>query len=157
MKKFIILIILVVEIFINYYKFNIPVNDNTIINYHNQIIIDSINLKQNIFDYRSSNVDENIIILKESDIDNNFIILASHSGNSIISYFKKIDKLNSNDKVMIIINNKKVEYKVLKKEYQSKNGFIRINKNNTSNYLYLTTCDKLNNNRQLVVICVNNM
>ena len=153
MKKFIILIILVVSLFINYWSINCSKLDKTYF-YHDSISIDKINLKQDIYSYKYSSVDDGIIMLKESDFNKNFYILAAHSGNSSISYFKNINKLEKGDELEVIIGNKKMKFKVVEKYYEKKNGSIHIHKNNINNYLYLTTCDKYRNDYQLVIKCL---
>ena len=65
------------------------------------IQIPKINLEKGIYNIDNSlnNVDKNIAVLRETiwpDQKNSHIILASHSGNSDISYFKKLNKLKIN-------------------------------------------------------------
>ena len=151
-KKIIILISGIILSFSNYYKENIKDNTNVI----NNIYIEKINLKENFLSYEESNVDNGIIYLKESDFNRNFYILAAHSGNSSISYFKNIHRLEKGDVIILNIGNKKNKFIVTEKYYVEKNGKI-ILKKNLSNTLYLTTCDKYNNNRQLIIKSVNNM
>ena len=145
-KKILFLIISIILSFANYYEKDIQ--DNKYI--PNNIYIDKINLNQNFFSYKESNVDHGIIYLKESDFLNNFYILAAHSGNSRISYFKNIYKLNKGDIIKLTVDNKELIFIVYDKYYANKNGKIVLEKN-IKDVLYLTTCDKYNNNRQLII------
>ena len=149
-EKIVMCLLGVILSFTNYYKEDIKDN-----NYFNNIYIEKINLDENFLSYKDSNVDEGIIYLKESNFNNDFYILAAHSGNSSISYFKNIHKLDKNDEIILKINDRKIKFIVEDKYYVKKNGRIVLKKN-TKNTLYLTTCDKYNNNRQLIVKCVKN-
>jgi LPXTG-site transpeptidase (sortase) family protein len=80
----------------------------------------------------------------------NTLFLAAHSGNSVISYFKKLDKLVIDDEVIIHYQNKKYYYQVSDIYEVEKTGFIDINKNIHENILVLTTCSK-DDTKQLVV------
>lgn len=150
MKK--LIIILLILNFINYYEIKVNHNENL----SNQIIIDKINLSQEIYSYKESNVDENIIYLKESVLENNFYILAAHSGNSSISYFKNLDKLQIGDEINLIFNNKNMNFIIEEIYYVKKTGKI-ILPVGLKNTLYLTTCDKYNNERQLIIKSVKKM
>ncbi len=140
---------------------NISSNTNTSnkVNYINNNIkekpiaklhIDKINLTKDIYDINSShnNVEENVTILND---DKNLIVLAAHSGPGSIAYFNNLDKLDLNDKISLIKNNKENNYKVIKIEEQVKDGTIEINKTNKER-LILTTCSKKDKNKQLVII-----
>jgi len=142
MKK--LIIILCILNFTNYFK--ISYNEDM----HNQIIINRINLNEEIYSYEESTVDKNIIHLKESNIKKDLYILAAHSGNSKISYFKNLDKLKIGDKIIVIFDNKKIGFIVDKIYYVKKTGKI-ILPVDSKDTLYLTTCDKYDKNRQLIV------
>ncbi len=147
MKKIIILIIGLVLNFTSYYQ-----SQNNV-TYNNEVIIESIGLKQIIVSYKYSSINKNIILLKESDYINDLYFLAAHSGNSKISFFKNLDLININDKVTLIINNRKIKYLVAKKYYIKKNGYMNLEKEE-KDLLYLITCDKRDKNQQLIVKCV---
>ena len=152
MRKIIIIVVLFLLNFTNYYKVNIIMD-----NYKEDfILIDKINLQQNIASYKNSTVDENIIFLKESNFDKDFYILAAHSGNSKTAYFKNIYKLNKNDDILLFINGKNLKFKVEKIYYVKKTGNI-ILPVDSEDTLYLTTCDKSNKRQQLIIKCVKTM
>ena len=107
--------------------------------------IPKIKLKRGIVDKNSSynNVNRNIYTLKETTMpdeeDNSHIMLASHSGNSYISYFKNLNKLNLNDEVYFFYKNNKYVYKVIKKYEVEKTGTVKLSKKNSSD-ITLITC-----------------
>lgn len=145
MKK--LIIILLILNFTNYFEIR---NNDYRENLLNQITINKINLSREIYSYKESNVNKNIIYLRESDISNNFYILAAHSGNSNISYFKDLNKLVLGDEIQLIFNNKKMTFNVEEIYFVKKTGkiILPVGLNDT---LYLTTCDKYNNDRQLII------
>ena len=122
----------------------------------NKIVIEKIDLNQDIYSYNESSVDENIIYLKETNVKKDFFILAAHSGNSNISYFRNLNKLKINDELKIIFNNRSLKFKVDNIYYVRKTGKI-ILPVDSKDVLYLTTCDKYNKNKQLIVKCVKKM
>lgn len=125
-------------------------------NYYGRIYINKINLNEYFYSINDSrnNVDKGIEVLKPSimpDNDNSRLFLASHSGNSNISYFKNINKLEYNDEVLIYYNHNCYKYRVTDKYEIIKNGTLNI-KEIEENALILITCVR-NTNRQLIVIC----
>ena len=161
MKKIILIIFCIFIFTLHYYEFeeikeleksNITTIENENPNIYFSIQIDKIKLNQEIFSYQEKTVDTGIVYLKETDFENNFYILAAHSGNSKISFFKKLYKLKEKDLVILNINGKKEKYEVESIEYVPKIGTIKIKKE--ENTLYLTTCDRFNQKQQLVVKCV---
>ena len=124
-------------------------------NYYGRIFIDKIHLNEYFFSVndKRNNVDKGIEILKPSimpDRDNSKLFLASHSGNSNISHFKNIHKLEYNDEIIIYFNNNCYKYKVIDKYEITKNGTLNI-KEIEDNTLILITCVK-DTDRQLVII-----
>ena len=118
--------------------------------------IPKIKLKRGIVDKNSSynNVNRNIYTLKETTMpdeeDNSHIMLASHSGNSYISYFKNLNKLNLNDEVYFFYKNNKYVYKVIKKYEVEKTGTVKLSKKNSSDITLITCISGTNN--QIVLV-----
>lgn len=110
--------------------------------------IPSLNLKQPLYqkDQKENNVDQNVMILEKSDT---FLALAAHSGNGPHAYFKNLDQLSKNDKIIIKTSSKIQEYQYFKREEVKKNGTIFVENYNFS-YLVLITCSKTNNQIQEV-------
>ena len=102
-----------------------------------------------------NNVNRNIQILSESDmpdVEKGNVILAGHSGNSGVSYFRKLNKLQIDDTVSISYQGKEYVYKMINSYEIEKNGYAHILRNAEKTTLTMITC-KHNTNKQLVVIC----
>lgn len=126
-------------------------------NYIAVIKIDKIGLEKGLYskDNVNNNVNKNIQILKESsypDVEKGNFILAGHSGNSRVSYFRKLNKLDLDDEVSIFYNNHEYKYKVVNIYDIEKNGNANIIRNAEKTTLTLITC-RSNTNKQIVVIC----
>ncbi|MCI9434916.1 MAG: sortase [Bacilli bacterium] len=118
--------------------------------------IPKINLKRGLVDIDSiyNSIDFNIQILKESimpNIDNSNLILVAHSGNSNVSFFKDLDKLEILDNVYLYYNNTVYQYEIYDKYEIEKIGSLKLNKNINSKIITLITC-KDSTNKQLVYI-----
>ena len=127
------------------------------INYIAVIKIPKIGLEKGLASKGSywNNVNRNIEILSESDmpdVEKGNVILASHSGNSSISYFRKLNKLQNDDIVSIVYNGKEYKYKMVNSYEIEKNGYAHIVRNAEKSTLTLITC-KHNTDKQIVVIC----
>ena len=123
-----------------------PVESNA---YIGIIEIPKINLKKGFVNPYSvhNNISKNITILKPfmmPDEKNSTFVLAAHSGNSHVSYFKDIYKLDIDDVVYIYFNNKKYKYKIVKHYEEEKDGTITIKDNSNNKKLVLTTCKSFN-------------
>lgn len=118
--------------------------------------IPRINLVRGLVDSSSSlnNVNYNIEIIKGStmpNVKNGNLILAGHSGNAKVSYFRNLNKLEKNDKIIIDFNNELYTYAVVNKYEIEKSGKAKIIRNSNETTLTLITC-KHNTNKQIVVI-----
>ena len=118
--------------------------------------IPKINLKRGVFSKtsRNNNVNTNIQILKESnmpDEEKGNVILAGHSGNSYVSFFKNLEKLNNGDIAYIFYNGNKFSYKLVNFYEIEKTGFANIIRNQEKETLTLITC-KHNSNKQYIFI-----
>lgn len=76
----------------------------------------------------------------------------AHSGNSSISYFKNLNKVEINDVIYIYHNGVKYEYKILDKYDIEKTGKAEIYLTNTEKYITLITCSQDQKNKQIVLI-----
>lgn len=126
-------------------------------NYIGILEIPIINLKRGFYDFDSKNnhVDKNIQMIETSlmpDIEYGNLILASHSGNSNISYFKNLYKLQMNDIAYIYYKDKKYTYQLINMYNEKKDGTIAIRRKSNQTNLTLITCDKKNNTLQNVYI-----
>jgi len=161
MVKRILLIILIITFLLP--KESITTKSNNIDNRKQdamigKIVIPKINLNRPLFDIESeeNTIEKNITILKESTFPehkNSIMIIAAHSGTGEIAYFNELDKLTEDDKIVLIIKNKKYNYIVNEIWEERKNGYININKSN-KRQLILTTCSPTKTNYQLVINCI---
>ena len=85
------------------------------------------------------------------NIENGNVIIAAHSGNSSISFFKNLPKLNFDDNAIIYYQGKTYTYKLVNNYEIEKTGTANIKRNLNKNSLTLITC-KHNSNKQLVYI-----
>ena len=118
--------------------------------------IKKIKLRKGFYKLNSNlnNVDKNIMIVSSSDmpdVNKGNLILASHSGNSSVSYFRYLDKLDMEDIASIYYLGKKYDYKLINYYDVDKNGSVQIIKNNDINTLTLITCKK-NTDKQIEYI-----
>ena len=125
------------------------------IDYFAVLEIPKINLKRGIYnvDSKDNNVDKNIYILKSSTLPNkqdSHIILAAHSGNSYISYFRNLHRVNKNDEVFFYFKNIKYIYKVIDKYEVDKTGKIELEFTDSKD-ITLITCVH-GEEKQLVVV-----
>ena len=132
------------------------VKKSEVINYIAVLEIPKINLKRGLLDINNNknNIDYNIAILKEStmpDIKYGNFILASHSGNSNVSFFKNINKLDIDDLITIYYKNNIYNYKVSKVYEIEKNGKMSFELDNINTYITLITCIP-KTDKQLVVV-----
>ena len=132
------------------------VNSDTNINDYIAVLeIPAINLTRGLVDKSSPNndVNKNIYMLKDTVLPDedtiSHIILASHSGNSYVSYFKNLHKLDINDEIYFYYKNSKYIYSIYKIDEVDKTGNIELKKTNSSD-ITLITC-KGNLKRQIVI------
>ena len=119
--------------------------------------IPKVNLKQGFLDIDSkyNDVDYNITVVQTStfpDVEKGNFILASHSGNSYISYFKNLYKLEIGDEAYIYYNSIKYSYKIVNIYNVEKTGQVAIYRNSDATCLTLITCTKNSDHEQTVYI-----
>jgi sortase A len=130
---------------------------NNEINYSMVIEIPKISLKKGIYGLNSkyNSVKYGIQVMSESnmpDIENGNLILASHRGNSSVSYFNNIYKLETGDKIYIYYNGVKYTYEFVNTYDEDKDGIITIHREYDKTVLTLITCKKNTNDKQIVLI-----
>lgn len=129
---------------------------NTTANYFAVLEIPKINLKRGLYSKsnKNNNVNKNIYVLDETTLpneqSNSHIILAAHSGNSSISFFRKLKFLQLNDEIYFYYENTKYIYKLINKYEVNKTGVINIKQTNNSD-ITLITCIS-GTNKQIVLI-----
>ena len=120
--------------------------------------IPKIHLYENIYEIsnKQSSVDKNVVILENSTFPvekSSIVFIAAHSGSGKNAYFDKIDKLSTGDIVKFYYENKLYTYKVEKVWETLKDGNIEVSKYK-KHELILTTCSKQDNNKQLIIRCI---
>lgn len=125
-------------------------------NYIAILEIPIINLRKGLVNPNSemNDINYNIEILEDSDmpdVNSGNFILAAHSGNSIISYFKDLDKLKNNDLAYVYYAGKEYMYQVVNKYEIKKTGYAKIERDKNKNTLTLISC-KHGTNYQIIVI-----
>ncbi len=125
-------------------------------NYIGVLEIPKINLKKGIVDKTSAsnNVNKNIYTLKETTLPDeqitSHIILAGHSGNSYVSFFRNLKKLDMKDKVYFYYKGVKYIYEVSNKYEIEKTGTTELKQTNISD-ITLITCIS-GTNKQVVYV-----
>lgn len=119
--------------------------------------IPKINLEKGIYyvDSKYNDVEHNVELLKESitpDKEKSNVILASHNGNSKVSYFNKLYKLNFGDKINIYYKGIKYIYKIANIYDIEKDGIAEIYRDKDKQSITLITCKKNTKDKQQVYI-----
>lgn len=118
--------------------------------------INKINMIRGFYSKKSklNNVNKNIKLLEESNMPdevNGNVIIAGHSGNSYVSFFKNLLKLEINDEATIYYEGKTYKYLLMNQYEIEKTGTAYIKRNANKSTLTLITC-RHNTNKQLVYI-----
>lgn len=126
-------------------------------NYIGFLEIPKINLYQGFLSKSSyyNNVDYHVEILDISDfpdvVGGNFI-LAAHSGNSYLSYFHNLYKLNLGDTAKVYYQSKVYNYKIIDIYKEKKDGSVNIYRDPEKTTLTLITCTRNDKNTQTIYI-----
>lgn len=126
------------------------------INYTAVLEIPSIDLKRGVVDSTKnfSSINYAISVDKHSnypDKEGNFILYA-HSGNSNISYFKKLINVNIGDGVYVYYKEVKYNYKITNKYDIEKTGKADVLLSNNDKYITLITCNPNKKGYQVILI-----
>jgi len=121
------------------------------------IEIPKISLKKYLYsiDSNKNNIDINLEIMKESDmpdVKKGNLIIGGHSGNSKVSYFNNLYKLEIGDIVNIYYEDYVYTYILVDTYIDDKDGRITINRNYNTEVLTLFTCKNNDKNNYLVLI-----
>lgn len=119
--------------------------------------IPDIDLKKGFTEKNSkyNTVDKNIEILDASDYpdtDGGNLILAAHSGNSSVSYFKKLHMLDNGATVYVDYKNVTYTYKIVNIYEIEKTGKANIKRRKDISSITLITCTRSNKNTQTIYI-----
>jgi len=125
--------------------------------YDGILSIPQISLKKGIYeiDDKRNNIEENVTIHKLSNYpnqDNSNLILMAHSGTGKKAFFNDINKLNNNSLIEFYYQRVKYVYKISNYYTIEKNGYAKIERDNTKKTITLITCNKEDKTKQLVYI-----
>lgn len=126
-------------------------------NYIAVLEIPSIDLKRGLVSPSSpyNNVNYNIQIIDNSampNVTNGNFVLAGHNGASYISFFKKLNKMNINDKIYVYYQGYKYEYSLVEIYDTPKDGKVEIVRDYDKTTITLITCKKNSKDTQVVYI-----
>lgn len=119
--------------------------------------IPKINLKRGIYyiDSKKNSVDYNIELLKESTLPGygvSHLFFAAHRGNSKVSFFEDLNKLEEGDIVRVYYNNNIFSYKISHSFITDKDGTISVSLDEQKDSIGLITCVKEKKDKQIVYI-----
>lgn len=119
--------------------------------------IPSINLTRGFYKQTSSlnNVNKNIYYVKESiplEYSSSMLILAAHRGNSKVSFFNDLDKLNLGSTIYLDYKGKRYTYILSNKYDELKDGHLNIIRKKNKDSLVLITCNKSKKKYQTIYV-----
>lgn len=119
--------------------------------------IPSINLTRGFYKQTSSlnNVNKNIYYVKESiplEYSSSMLILAAHRGNSKVSFFNDLDKLNLGSLIYLDYKGKRHTYVLSNKYDELKDGHLNIIRKKNKDSLVLITCNKSKKKYQTIYV-----
>lgn len=119
--------------------------------------IPKIGLKRGFYNQNSryNDIQYNVTFVKGSslpDVDRGNLILMAHSGDSYISYFAYLYRLNIGDECFVTYNGQQFKYKIVNIYDVVKNGVVSIKRDQNKRTLTLITCTKDNDSLQTVYI-----
>lgn len=129
--------------------------NNNNIAYTAVLEIPKINLKRGVVDSTKNfkSINYAISVDKNSNYPNekgNFILYA-HSGNSYVSYFRKLNQVDINDEVYVYYNGVKYHYVIENKYDIEKTGKAKVINLKDNRYITLITCNQDRKGYQIVV------
>lgn len=141
----------------NFFNEYNEIKEDNGISYISALEIPSIALKTGVVmsDNTFKSMDRSVSIYPASnmpDEDGGNFVLFAHSGNSRISYFKNIDKLNKGDVINVYYNKAEYHYKVINKYEVAENDDTPLYRMKDKTIITLITCNKTNGNYRTVVV-----
>lgn len=125
--------------------------------YIGYVSVPDVNIKRGFLPVGSkyNSVNYNVMLIDGSDmpdVKNGNLILAAHRGNSSVSFFDKLYKLEIGAKAYINYNNKEYTYKLVESYEEPKDGRLTIKRDGSKNVLTLITCTRKNKKTQTIFI-----
>lgn len=119
--------------------------------------IPKIRLKRGFYgvDSRYNNIKYNVTMVEGTDLPDvpqGNLILMAHSGDSYISFFAYLYKLEIGDDCYVTYNGGSFHYQIVNIYEVVKNGVVSIRRDKSKNTLTMITCTKDNNETQTIYI-----
>lgn len=134
---------------------NNTTKENYNITYTAVLEIPKINLKNGVVDstknFKSINYAISVDNSSQYPNENGNFILYSHSGNSNIAFFNKLNNLELNDDIYVYYNGIKYRYSVRNKYDIEKTGKAKVISRKDDKYITLITCDQNKKGFQIVI------
>ena len=135
-------------------------NNNYVVDYSKYLgvlEIPKIGLKRGFYntDSKYNDIKYNVTLVEGStmpDQENGNLILMAHSGDSYISYFSYLYRLNVGDSIYVTYGGQQYQYIIVNIYDVPKTGIVRIIRNHEKNSLTMITCTKDNDSAQTVYI-----
>lgn len=129
--------------------------ENYNITYTAILEIPKINLKRGVVDstknFKSINYAISVDNSSQYPNENGNFILYSHSGNSNIAFFNRLNNLELNDDIYVYYNGIKYHYSVRNKYDIEKTGKAKVISRKDDKYITLITCDQNKKGFQIVI------
>lgn len=129
--------------------------ENYNITYTAILEIPKINLKRGVVDstknFKSINYAISVDNSSQYPNENGNFILYSHSGNSNIAFFNKLNNLELNDDIYVYYNGIKYHYSVRNKYDIEKTGKAKVISRKDDKYITLITCNQNKKGFQIVI------
>lgn len=119
--------------------------------------IPSIGFRREFYkiDSPHNNVEENIAVMASStmpDIIGGNLIIAAHSGTGWKAFFNGLINVREKDNIYVYYDGYKYTYKVNKIYNEDKTGSIHVSKESGKTAITLTTCNRVDKGKQLIVM-----
>lgn len=129
--------------------------ENYNITYTAILEIPKISLKRGVVDstknFKSINYAISVDNSSQYPNENGNFILYSHSGNSNIAFFNRLNNLELNDNIYVYYNGIKYRYSVRNKYDIEKTGKAKVISRKDDKYITLITCDQSKKGFQIVI------
>lgn len=116
-------------------------------NYIGYLSVPDVNIKRGFvsIDSKYNSVKYNIMVIEGStmpDVDKGNLIIAAHRGNSSVSFFDKLYKVEIGSYAYVNYNNKTYKYELKNTYDEKKDGVLTIRRNADASCLTLITCNR---------------
>ncbi len=133
------------------------IGEDRVDNYIGYLEVPDVNIKRGFVSLESkyNSVGYNVMLIEGStmpDVKNGNLILAAHRGNSSVSFFDKLYKLEDSAYAYVTYNGKKYAYQLKTRYYEEKDGVLTIKRNADATTLTLITCTRNDKKTQTIFI-----